>query len=191
MANEPSRRDFLKAVSAGAALVAAGRHAGAAPASAPGGMPMRAFGKTGVQVSLLGLGGYHLGLLRDGAAATRLVHEAMDHGVTMMDNAWEYHDGKSERWMGDALVGRRDKVFLMTKVCSHGRDKKVALQQLDESLKRLKTDHLDLWQIHEVVYDNDPDLHFRAGGAVEALARRRTARCASSASPGTRRRRST
>jgi aryl-alcohol dehydrogenase-like predicted oxidoreductase len=71
--------------------------------------------------------------------------------------------------MGKALKGRRDKVFLMTKVCTHGRDKKVALRQLKDSLKRLQTDHLDLWQIHEVVYDNDPDLHFAKGGVVEAL----------------------
>lgn len=72
--------------------------------------------------------------------------------------------------MGKALQGRRQKVFLMTKVCSHGRDKKVALQQLEESLRRLRTDYLDLWQIHEVIYEDDPDRHFRPGGAVEALA---------------------
>jgi len=71
--------------------------------------------------------------------------------------------------MGEALKGRRDQVFLMTKVCSHGRDKRVALRQLEDSLRRLRTDHLDLWQIHEVVYDNDPDLHFAPGGAIEAL----------------------
>ena len=71
--------------------------------------------------------------------------------------------------LGHALEGRRDKVFLMTKVCTHGRDKKVALQQLEESLKRLHTDHLDLWQIHEVIYDNDPEFHFARDGAVEAL----------------------
>ena len=94
--------------------------------------------------------------------------------------------------MGEALKGKRDKVFLMTKVCTHGRDKKVAMKQLEESLRRLQTDHLDLWQIHEVIYDNDPDLIFAKGGVTEALARRRSrARCASSASPGTRTRRST
>ena len=71
--------------------------------------------------------------------------------------------------MGQGLKGRRDKVFLMTKVCTHGRDKKVAMQQLEESLKRLRTDHLDLWQIHECVYDNDPERHFAKGGVVEAL----------------------
>ena len=97
------------------------------------------------------------------------MQEAVDSGVTFMDNAWEYNQGRSEDLMGRALAGRRDKVFLMTKVCTHGRDKQVALQQLEDSLKRLRTDHVDLWQIHEVVYDNDPDLHFAKGGVIEAL----------------------
>jgi aryl-alcohol dehydrogenase-like predicted oxidoreductase len=102
-----------------------------------------------------------------------LVHEAIDAGVTFFDNAWEYHDGRSEEWLGAALQGRRDKVFLMTKVCTHGRDGKVAMRQLEESLVRLRTDHLDLWQIHEVIYENDPELHFARGGVVEALAQAR------------------
>ena len=89
--------------------------------------------------------------------------------MTFFDNAWEYHDGRSELLLGDALRGRRDEVFLMTKVCTHGRDARVGLEQLDESLRRLRTDHLDLWQIHECIYDNDPDLHFAPGGVVEAL----------------------
>jgi aryl-alcohol dehydrogenase-like predicted oxidoreductase len=101
--------------------------------------------------------------------AVRMVQEAVDAGVTFFDNAWEYNDHRSEEWMGLGLEGRRDKVFLMTKVCTHGRDKRVAIQQLEESLKRLGTDHLDLWQIHEVIYENDPDLHFAKGGVVEAL----------------------
>src|SRR5207245_4886365 len=105
--------------------------------------------------------------------AVRVVQAAVDEGIAFMDNAWEYHDGESEKIMGEALAagGRRDQVFLMTKVCTHGRDKKVALRQLAESLRRLRTDHLDLWQIHEVVYENDPDLHFANGGAGEALER--------------------
>ena len=85
-----------------------------------------------------------------------------------MDNAWDYHDGRSEERMGKALVDRRDQVFLMTKVCTHGRDAE-AMRQLEESLRRLKTDYLDLWQIHEVVFDNDPEQHFARGGVVEAL----------------------
>ncbi len=86
-----------------------------------------------------------------------------------MDSAWEYHDGLSEEITGKGLVGRRHNAFLMTKVCTHGRGRKLAMKQLHESLKRLKTDYLDLWQIHEVVYDNDPELHFAPDGVVEAL----------------------
>ena len=136
----------------------------------PGEIPRRRFGKTGEIVSAIGLGGHTFATAKTPEEAIRIVHEAIDHGVTFMDNAWEYHKGKSEELMGKALEGgRRDKVFLMTKLCSHGRDKKVAMQQLEESLRRLKTDHLDLWQIHEVVYYSDPELHFQPGGAIEAL----------------------
>jgi predicted aldo/keto reductase-like oxidoreductase len=132
-------------------------------------IPLRKFGRTGVEVSALGLGGFHLGTVKRKEDAVRLVQQAVDAGVTFMDNAWEYHEGRSESLMGDGLRGRRDQVFLMTKVCTHGRDRKTAMRQLEQSLRRLKTDHLDLWQIHEVVYENDPDLHFAAGGAIEAL----------------------
>jgi predicted aldo/keto reductase-like oxidoreductase len=87
-----------------------------------------------------------------------------------MDNAWEYHDGESEKRMGKALAkGKRGRVFLMTKVCTHGRDAKTAMRQLEQSLKRLGTDYLDLWQIHEVAYYNDPERHFMTGGAADAL----------------------
>src|ERR1035437_5647799 len=132
-------------------------------------IPRRPLGKTGEQVSIIGVGGYHLGTVQSSDLAIRLVQEAVDAGVTFFDNAWEYNDHRSEEWMGLGLQGRRDKVFLMSKVCTHGRDEKVAMQQLEESLKRLGTDHLDLWQIHEVIYENDPDLHFAKGGVVEAL----------------------
>jgi aryl-alcohol dehydrogenase-like predicted oxidoreductase len=135
----------------------------------PESIPRKPLGRTGEHVSVLGLGGYHLGTLRTVDEALRLVHEAVDAGVNFLDNGWEYNEGRSEEWMGRALQGRRDKVFLMTKVCTHGRDKTVAMRQLENSLKRLGTDHLDLWQIHEVIYDNDPDLHFAKGGVVEAL----------------------
>jgi aryl-alcohol dehydrogenase-like predicted oxidoreductase len=134
-----------------------------------GEIPRRALGRTGIEVSALALGGYHLGLVKTKREAIRIVHEAIAAGVDFMDNAWEYHDGKSEEIMGEALKGRRDEVFLMSKVCTHGRDRKVAMRQLEQSLRRLKTDHLDLWQVHEVVHDNDPDLHFAQGGVVEAL----------------------
>jgi aryl-alcohol dehydrogenase-like predicted oxidoreductase len=136
---------------------------------ASGEIPRRALGRTGVEVSALALGGYHIGLAKSEREAARIVREALDAGLDFMDNAWEYHDGRSEELMGKALEGRRHEAFLMSKVCSHGRDRRVAMRQLEESLRRLKTDYLDLWQIHEVVYENDPDLHFAPGGAVEAL----------------------
>jgi predicted aldo/keto reductase-like oxidoreductase len=134
-------------------------------------IPMRSFGKTDVQVSALGFGGYHLGLVKSRREAIRLTQMAIDAGITFLDNAWEYHDGESEKRMGEALRGRRDRVFLMTKVCTHGRDARVAMRQLEESLRRLQTDYLDLWQIHECVYYNEPALHFAKGGVVEALDR--------------------
>ncbi len=134
-----------------------------------GEIPRRAFGRTGVEVSALALGGYHIALAKTERESTRIVQEALDAGLTFMDNAWEYHDGRSEELMGKALEGRRHEAFVMTKLCTHGRDRRVAMRQLEESLRRLKTDYLDLWQIHEVVYENDPDLHFAPGGAIEAL----------------------
>src|SRR6266536_2503423 len=137
-------------------------------------VPLRPFGRhTDVSVSALGLGGYHLGNVTSVREAVRLVHVAIDAGVTFLDNAWEYHDGESEVRMGRAIADRRNRVFLMTKVCTHGRNAKVAMRQLHESLKRLKTDYLDLWQIHECAYYNDPDRHFASGGVIEALDRAR------------------
>ncbi len=133
------------------------------------GVPRRALGKTGLQVSALGLGGYHLGSAKDDAEATQIVREALDHGVNFFDNAWEYHKGVSEERMGKALEGVRKNAIVMTKVCTHGRDKKVAMQMLEESLRRLRTDYLDVWQIHEVVYWSDPNLIFAPNGAAEAL----------------------
>jgi aryl-alcohol dehydrogenase-like predicted oxidoreductase len=132
-------------------------------------VPRRELGSTGVQVSVIGLGGFHLGQANDLGEATRIVGEAIDAGINFFDNAWEYNDGRSEDWLGKALQGKRDQVFLMTKVCTHGRGRAVAMQQLEESLRRLGTDHLDLWQIHECVYENDPDLHFAEDGVVRAL----------------------
>ena len=120
-------------------------------------------------MSALGLGGYHIAMAKTEREGIRIVHAAIDAGVTFMDNAWEYHDGRSEQIMGNALANRRGQVFLMTKVCTHGRDKREAMRQLEQSLRRLKTDHLDLWQIHECVYYNDPERHFMRGGAVDAL----------------------
>src|SRR6201988_4098373 len=176
---EIDRRCFLQTglTSAGTVLANSVLHSQVASAAIPpqvpnnvaDQIPRRPLGKTGEQVSIIGLGGYHLGTVPSRESAVRLVQEAVDAGVTFFDNAWEYNDHRSEEWMGLGLQGRRDKVFLMSKVCTHGRDKKVAMQQLEGSLKRLGTDHLDLWQIHEVVYENDPDLHFAKGGVIEAL----------------------
>jgi aryl-alcohol dehydrogenase-like predicted oxidoreductase len=138
--------------------------------SVPSGeVPKKPLGRTGVQVSALGLGGYHLGSAETDQAANEIVAKAIDHGINFFDNAWEYHDGLSEERLGKALKGKRDQVLVMTKVCTHGRDKKIAMRMLEESLRRLQTDHLDVWQIHEVIYDNDPELIFAPDGAAEAL----------------------
>ena len=138
-------------------------------ASASSGIPLRQFGKTDARISALGMGGHHLGDAPDEARAVRMVHEAVDGGITFFDNCWEYHLGKSEIWMGKGLKGRRDRVFLMTKVCTHGRDADLAMQMLEQSLNRYQTDHLDLWQVHGVCFDNDPELFIRSNGAAEAL----------------------
>jgi aryl-alcohol dehydrogenase-like predicted oxidoreductase len=132
-------------------------------------IPLRNLGGASVQISALGLGGHHLGDAKDESTAIEIMHEAIDGGITFFDNCWEYNRGKSENWMGKGLKGRRDKVFLMTKVCTHGRDAALATQMLEESLRRLQTDYLDLWQIHGVGFDNDPELFIRPGGAAEAL----------------------
>jgi aryl-alcohol dehydrogenase-like predicted oxidoreductase len=132
-------------------------------------IPLRPLGATGVMVSALGLGGYHLGKMGSERDAIRITHAAIDAGITFMDNAWEYHEGRSETIMGKAIADRRERVFLMTKVCTHGRGKREAMRQLEQSLRRLRADVLDLWQIHECVYDNDPERHFARGGVVEAL----------------------
>jgi uncharacterized protein len=134
-----------------------------------GEMAMRKFGNSGISVSAIASGGHHLGDPEDQKIATQIVQEALDGGITFFDNCWEYHRGKSEEWLGAALKGKRDRVFLMTKVCTHGRDKSVAMRMLEESLSRLQTDHLDLWQIHGVAFENDPDLFIRPNGAAEAL----------------------
>jgi aryl-alcohol dehydrogenase-like predicted oxidoreductase len=135
-------------------------------------IPHRPFGRHAEQtVSIIGLGGYHLGTVPSVREAVRIVQAAIDAGITFLDNAWEYHDGESEARMGRAIADRRDRVFLMTKVCTHGRGAAVAMRQLHQSLKRLKTDHLDLWQVHECVYHTDPDHHFARGGVIDALER--------------------
>jgi predicted aldo/keto reductase-like oxidoreductase len=167
----PNRREFLQA---GAAGVAAATLAGASVAAlAPtnsGGIPLRPLGRTGETVTILCLGGYSstVPAKLSEAESLRLIQRAVDEGITFMDNAWDYHDGLAEERMGKALAegGRRDKVFLMTKVC--GRTAKDAQSNLEDSLRRLRTDRIDLWQFHEMVYDNDPDWIFAEDGAIHA-----------------------
>jgi aryl-alcohol dehydrogenase-like predicted oxidoreductase len=178
------RRDFVKgAALTGAALIGGGialaqnLSAQAADTAAAAGsstpplpqVPRKPMAATGVQISALGIGGFHLGSASNQGEASEIVARALDAGVNFFDNAWEYHDGESENRLGQALKGKRDKAIVMTKVCTHGSGKDVAMRMLKESLNRLQTDYLDVWQIHEVVYDTDPALIFAPGGAAEAL----------------------
>ena len=138
------------------------------------GLPTRRLGRTGEQVSILCLGGGHIGRPEvEHEDAVRIIQRAVDEGFTFMDNAWEYFDHVSEQRMGEALAagGRRDKVLLMTKVCARDRDG--AMQNLEESLGRLRTDCIDLWQFHELNYDNAPEWIFAPGGAIEAAVKAR------------------
>src|SRR3989449_9012165 len=137
-----------------------------APTEKTGDMFYRTLGKTGEKVSLIGLGGYHIGNPKDPAESTRIIRSAIDRGINFMDNCWDYHDGGSEIRMGKALRdGYRDKVFLMTKI--DGRTRESAAKQIDESLKRLQTDHIDLMQFHEIIRMGDPVRIFE-GGAMDA-----------------------
>jgi uncharacterized protein len=133
-------------------------------------VPHRPMGKTGLNVSILGLGGFHLGTVAGQSEVNNMVAKALDHGINFFDNAWEYHKGASEERVGTALKGKRDQAIVMTKVCTHGRKKDIAMRMLEESLIRLQTDHLDVWQVHEVVYYNDPEKCYAADGVLEALA---------------------
>ncbi len=170
---ERTRREFFETA---AGVVAGSAVAGATPAHAEktpeknaGGLPLRPLGKSGAKVSCLGLGGWHIGAIKDRKEAIKLMHAAIDEGVTFFDNAWDYHAGGSESVMGEALAQdkKRDQVFLMTKNCE--RDYEGSMRHLDESLKRLQTDHLDLWQFHEINYDNDPQWLLERGGLKAAL----------------------
>jgi uncharacterized protein len=167
---EPNRRAFLQAGAAGVAALSLSGDATAAQETKKnaGGIPLRPLGATGELVSCMGLGGWHAGSPPDEKVSLRIIQRAVDEGITFMDNAWDYLDGLAEERMGKALAegGRRSKVFLMTKAC--GRTAKDAESNLHDSLRRLKTDHLDLWQFHEINYDNDPDWVFADGGAIEA-----------------------
>jgi predicted aldo/keto reductase-like oxidoreductase len=170
------RRAFLAGTIAGSVAALLTRRAVAAtsppqnanPGERKGDMLYRPLGSTGVTVSAIGLGGFHIGQMKDAQASERLVRDAVDRGITFLDNSWDYNDGASEERMGKALRdGYRDKVFLMTKF--DGRTRAAAARQIDESLRRLGTDHVDLLQVHEVIRLDDPDRSFAEGGAIEAL----------------------
>src|SRR5438876_6290436 len=161
-----TRREFLSAMLttsvlagvAGAELWAAGAETG---------IPYRRLGRSGERVSVIGLGGWHLGIQSDEQETVRIIRTALDSGINFLDNCWDYNDGASEIRMGKALRdGYRQKAFLMTKI--DGRDKKTAAQQIEESLRRLQTDHIDLLQFHEIIRDSDPDRIFAPGGGMEA-----------------------
>jgi predicted aldo/keto reductase-like oxidoreductase len=164
-----SRREFLQTTLAGAAALSMTPIALSANDAGTNGLPTRSLGKTGQRVSMLCLGGWHIGAVKDEQEAIRIMHAAIDEGLTFFDNAWDYHDGGSETVMGKALAmdGKRSKVFLMTKNCA--RDGRGTRQHLEDSLRRLQTDHLDLWQFHEINYDNDPDWIVERGALAEAL----------------------
>ena len=170
------RRSFLKTLGAAGAGIVIGRPSSsglAAEASKIGPVPTRTFGRYAEKVSSLCLGGATLARAESLDAAKQIVDAAIDYGVTFFDNAWEYSKGKAEDWMGTALQGKRDKVFLMTKVCTHNpgqTGKQQALTMLEESLRRLKTDHLDLWQVHQILTDEEADSIFIPDGVLEAIA---------------------
>src|SRR5271157_6662922 len=167
---KPNRREFLGCTGLGIAASTVGVplfEASPAPPVAAGEMPYRKLGRSGEKVSLVGLGGFHIGLQKDEAESIRIVRTAVDRGINFLDNCWDYNHGESEVRMGKALRdGYRKKVFLMTKV--DGQVKDVAARQIDESLRRLQTDTIDLLQFHEVIRPGDPDRIFGPGGSIEA-----------------------
>lgn len=184
-----SRRQFVLGLWGASAAVACGR--GAHPESAQdmeragdrgqrsvagsaSPLPARPLGKTGVNVSVLGLGGYHIGQQATEGESIALIRKAIDQGITFLDNCWDYNQGQSERRMGKALAdGYRERAFLMTKL--DGRTRRAATEQLEQSLARLQTDVIDLVQIHEVIRESDPERCFAPGGVIEALVAAREA----------------
>jgi aryl-alcohol dehydrogenase-like predicted oxidoreductase len=164
-----TRRQFLALTVAGASIAGASIPllADDSGRGVTGEMQYRMLGRTGQKVSLVGIGGAHLGACPDDAAAARIVRTAIDNGVTFMDNCWDYGGGLCELRMGKALRdGYREKVFLMTKI--DGRDRKTAARQIDESLGRLQTNRIDLVQFHEIIRMSDPERIFAPGGGMEA-----------------------
>jgi predicted aldo/keto reductase-like oxidoreductase len=160
-----TRRRFVKlSLAAGAATSFRPLWAG----ETKGAIPYRQLGRTGEKVSIVGLGGYHIGTQHDEQESIRIIRSALDGGINFLDNCWDYNAGGSEMRMGKALRdGYRKKAFLMTKI--DGRDRKTAEAQINESLSRLQTDHVDLMQMHEIIRMEDSDRIFAPGGAMEAV----------------------
>ena len=166
------RREFLGKATLGIAATTVGvplleRAVSAQPAAVAGEVPYRTLGHSGEKVSLVGLGGYHIGVQKDEEESIRIIRTAVDNGINFLDNCWDYNDGESEVRMGKALRdGYRKKVFLMTKI--DGQVKDLATKQIEESLRRLQTDVIDLVQFHEVIRPGDPDRIFGPNGSIEA-----------------------
>jgi predicted aldo/keto reductase-like oxidoreductase len=159
-----NRRRFLKTAAVGTLMTSLSRNFAYA-ADVP--FPTRTLGRSGEKVSIVGLGGYHIGMQSDEQESIRIIRTALDAGINFLDNCWDYNGGQSEIRMGKALrEGYRQKAFLMTKI--DGRTRKAATQQIEESLRRLQTDRIDLLQFHEIIRDTDPDRIFAAGGGMEA-----------------------
>jgi aryl-alcohol dehydrogenase-like predicted oxidoreductase len=171
--NLTTRREFLTTALGSLAL---GADMVRAQQPHSSGLPRRPLGKTGEKICIIGLGGWDIGNVKELGEAVAIMQEAVDEGLTFFDNCWDYHDGHSEEIMGKALAtgGRRDKVFLMTKVCA--RDYEGAKRQLDDSLRRMQTDRIDLWQFHGIKWNDDPQLIFdEKKGAVRAALEARKA----------------
>ena len=166
--SEINRREFVsKTAATGIAFAAGASWAQQNSGTREGDMIYRTLGGTGEKISAIGVGGYHIGSVPTKEESIRLIRTAINRGITFMDNCWDYHDGKSEEWMGEALRdGYRKKVFLMSKI--DGQKKSAAAKQIDESLKRLRTETVDLMQMHEMIRPEDPERIFD-GGAIEAL----------------------
>jgi predicted aldo/keto reductase-like oxidoreductase len=161
-----SRRGFLGVAVASLFLAHAGQQS--PPSESKNGIPSRTLGRTREKVSLIGLGGYHLGKQADPQESIRIIRTGLDEGINFLDNCWDYNGGESEIRMGNALRdGYRQKAFLMSKI--DGRTKAAATSQINESLRRLQTDRIDLLQFHEVIRDTDPDRIFAEGGGMEAV----------------------
>ena len=161
-----TRREFLEMGVAASLAVGAEKIGWGADTKSE--VPLRTLGLTGEKVSMVGLGGYHIGSQKDEQESIRIIRTALDSGINFLDNCWDYNGGQSEVRMGKALRdGYRQRAFVMTKI--DGRTKKAAAQQVEESLRRLQTDHIDLLQFHEIIRMEDPDRVFAAGGGMEAV----------------------